>query len=153
MTATEAHDKSNEVKTSRPLKAIGEKARDVYYTFTFDNEKDSMKLDVVLKKFDEYMFLKKKNITYMRKKFFAYNQDEGQLIDEYVTEYKSRSQHCAFGDLKNSLIRDKIVLGVSSKIVQERLLQETELSLDKVTQICRAAENVKMQNQRNQGVA
>ena len=110
LTATEAHEKSNEVKTSRPLKAIGNKARDVYYTFTFDNEKDSTKLDIVLKKFDEYMFLKK-NITYMRQKFFAYNQDEGQPIDEYVTEYKSRSEHCEFDNFKNSSIRDKIVLG------------------------------------------
>ena len=53
LTATEAHDKSNKVKTSRLLTTVGEKGSDVYYTFTFDNEEDSMKLDVVLKKFDE----------------------------------------------------------------------------------------------------
>ena len=33
----------------------------------------------------------KKNITYMKYKFFAYNKDEGQPIDEYVAELKSRS--------------------------------------------------------------
>ena len=75
LTATEAHDKSNEVKSSRLLTAVGEKARDVYYTFTFDNEEDSMKLDVVLKKFDEYMS-PKKNI-YMKYKFFAQGRREG----------------------------------------------------------------------------
>ena len=50
VTATEAHHKSNEVKTSRLLSAVGEKARGAYYTFTFDNEEDSIKLEVVLKK-------------------------------------------------------------------------------------------------------
>ena len=149
MTATEARDKSNEVKTSRLLTAVGEKARHVYYTFTFDNEEDSMKLDVVLKKFDEYMS-PKKNLTYMNYRFFAYNQDEGQSIDESITELKSRSEHCEFGDLKNSLIRDKI--GVSSRKVQERLLRETELSLGKAIQVCRAAENVKMQTKEMKGL-
>ena len=81
----------------------------------------------------------------MRFRFFSYNQVDGQSVDEYVTELKSRSEHCEFGELKNSLIKDKIVLGVNSKKVQERLLREAELSLEKAIQICRAAENVKMQ--------
>ena len=36
LTATESHEKADAVKTSRLLTAIGEKARDVYYTFTFE---------------------------------------------------------------------------------------------------------------------
>ena len=48
LTATESHEKSNAVKTSQLLTAIGEKARDVYYTFTFDSEADAMKLDKVI---------------------------------------------------------------------------------------------------------
>ena len=28
------------------------------------------------------------------------SQGEGQLIDDYVTELKARSQHCEFGDLR-----------------------------------------------------
>ena len=71
----------------------------------------------------------------MHFKFFSYNQGEGQLIDEYVTELKARSQHCEFGDLRESLIRDKIVLGVQDKKIQERLLRETDLSLDKAISI------------------
>ena len=144
MTASESHDKSDAVKTSRLLTAIGDKARDVYFTFTFDDEDDNMKLKKVIEKFDEYMS-PKKNITYMRFKFFSYNQLDGQSIDEYVTELKSRSEHCEFGELKDSLIRDKIVLGVCGKKMQERLLREAELSLEKAIQICRAAENVKLQ--------
>ena len=67
------------------------------------------------------------------------------MIDDYVTELKARSQHCEFGDLRESLIRDKIVLGVQDKKIQERLLRETDLSLDKAISIRHAAEGVKVQ--------
>ena len=59
LTASESHEKSDAVKTSRLLTAIGNKARDIYYTFTFDAEGDNMKLKKVIEKFDEYMSPKK----------------------------------------------------------------------------------------------
>ena len=83
LTATESDEKGDDVKTSRLLTTIGEKARDVYYTFTFATEGA---------KFDEY-FSPRKNLPYTRFKFFTYNQTNGQTIDEYVTELKSRSRH------------------------------------------------------------
>ena len=80
-----------------------------------------MKLDKLLKKFDSYMSPKKN-----------------------VTELRSRAEHCSFGDLKSSLIRDKIVTGVHDKKVQEGLLREPDLSLKQAIQICRAVEEVKL---------
>ena len=57
-----------------------------------------MKLEPVMAKFDEYMN-PKKNIPYLRYKFFSYNQIEGLSIDDYVTELKLKSSHCEFGTL------------------------------------------------------
>ena len=142
MTATESNDKDEDVKTSRLLTAIGERAREIYYTFTFADAADAMKLEPVIAKFDEYMN-PKKNIPYLRYKFFSYNQIEGQSIDDYVTELKLKSSHCEFGTLKASLIRDRIVAGVKEKKVQERLLREPELTLEKAIDICRAADETK----------
>ena len=91
---------------ARPLTTIGENARDVcYYTFIFATEGDDMKLNPVVAKFDKY-FSPRKSLPYTRFKFFTYNQANGQSIDEYVRELKSRSRHCKFGTLKESLIRD-----------------------------------------------
>ena len=149
MTATESNDKDEDVKTSRLLTTIGERAREIYYTFTFENEEDGMKLEPVLRKFDEYMN-PKKNIPYLRYKFFSYNQSEGQNIDDYVTELKLKSTHCEFGLLKESLIRDRIVAGVRDTRVQERLLREPDLTLDKAMSICRAAEETKKQSEEMQ---
>ena len=81
-----------------------------------------MKLDPVIAKFDKYMN-PKKNIPYLRYKFFSYNQNEDQNIDDYVTELKIKSSRCEFGTLKESFIRDRIVAGTKDKRVQERLLR------------------------------
>ena len=103
-----------------------------------------MKVDNVIERFDQY-FTPKKNVTYMRYKFFSCNQSEGQNIDAYVTELRKRAEHCEFAELKNSLIRDKIVIGICDKKTQERLLRESELNLEKALQICRAAEEIEIQ--------
>ena len=64
-----------------------------------------------------------------------------------MTELRKRVDRCEFAELKNSLIRDKIVIGICDKKTQERLLGESELSLEKALQICRAAEEIKMKCQ------
>ena len=44
-----------------------------------------------------------------------------------------------------TVIRDRIVCGVTSDRVKERLLREQDLTLDKAIQICRAVEVSKKQ--------
>ena len=94
--------------------------RSIYYTFAFTDETEAMEYSTVLQKFDAYMS-PKKNITYMCYRFFSCKQLEGHSIDDFATELKSRAQHCEFDTLRDSLIPDKIVIGVNSKKVQERL--------------------------------
>ena len=91
------------MKTSRLLTAIGEKGKEAYYTFTFTDETEAMEYSTVLQKFDAYMS-PKKNITYMRYRFFSCKQLEGQSIDNFAAELKSRTRHCEFDTLRNSLI-------------------------------------------------
>ena len=110
LTATEANSKPDAVKISRLLTALGEKGRQVYYTFTFTNNTEAMKYDAVLQKFDAY-FAPEKNITYLRYRSFSCNQLQRQNIDDFVTELKSRAAHCEFQTLKDSFIKDKLVIG------------------------------------------
>ena len=93
LTASESKNKQDEVKTSRLLSAIGPKSREIYYTFNFANDEESMTSDVVIQKFDDY-YTPKKNITYQRYRFFSYNQNDGQSIDSYATELRTRADHC-----------------------------------------------------------
>ena len=90
-----------------------------------------MKFDNVTERFDHY-FTPKKNVTCMRYKFFFCDQSEGQNIDAYVTELRKRAEHCEFAELKNSLIRDKIVIGIRDKKTRERLPREIKIQTDEM---------------------
>lgn len=52
---------------------------------------------------------------------------------------------CEFGTLKNSLIKDRIVLGVNNTKTRERLLRVPDLTLQKALDVVRSAEATDMQ--------
>ena len=52
---------------------------------------------------------------------------------------------CEFGTLKNSLIKDRIVLGVNNTKTSERLLRVSDLTLQKALDVVRSAEATDMQ--------
>ena len=103
-----------------------------------------MKYETVLEKFDAH-FCPKSNITYLRFKFFNVTQKETQPVDDFINELKTRAQECEFKDLTESLIRDRIVCGVKHLKLQERLLREPELTLDRAILLCKADEDTRKQ--------
>ena len=82
--------------------------RDIYETFTFEQDTDKLKLKPVLETFMSYCN-PRKNITILRHKFFTYKQVKGQSFNDCVTELKKRVSECEFGDLTTSLTKDMIV--------------------------------------------
>ena len=83
-----------------------------------------------------------------RHKFNTRTQESSELIDQFVTDLKNFANDCEFGDIKNDLIRDRIVWGTKSENVKKRLLREDKLSLDKAISICRAEEETVRQIQK-----
>ena len=67
----------------------------------------------------------------LRSKFLTYKQKEGQSFDEFMTKLKKLSSDCEFGELKNSLIKDIVVIGVTDDSLPERMLREPNLTLEK----------------------
>ena len=53
---------------------------------------------------------------------------------------KKLCETCEFGTLKNSLIKDRIALGINNQRTRERLLREPNLTLEKAWELMRAAE-------------
>ena len=101
-----------------------------------------MKYNEIIKHFDEYSS-PQKNITFQRYKFFTCGQKEGQSFDQFVTELKKLSQECEFGELRNSFIRDVIIMGLSDNKLKERLQREPDLTLDNAIKHGQAAEETK----------
>ena len=84
--------------------------------------------------------LGKTNIVYERYKFNNRSQEQPEAIDKYVTALRALAETFEFGALKYNLIRDRIVCGVHDNGVGRKLLQESELTLFKCVDICRANE-------------
>ena len=51
-----------------------------------------------------------KNEIFERHKFFSRCQHENESVDNFVTELRVLAERCEFGEQKDNLIRDKIVL-------------------------------------------
>ena len=121
------------------LHMVGEEALEIY------NEEDRHKLDVLKSKFEEYVN-PRKNTVFERYKLWEYKQQDGETIDQFITELKTRAKSCEFGDQHDSMVRDRILFGVSDTRLKERLLHESsDLTLEKAASLCRAAEASKNQ--------
>ena len=119
---------------------IGEEANELYNTFQFVTEENRIKLDVLKSKFEEYVN-PRKNTVFERYRFWEYKQQEGETIDQFITELKTRARSFEFGVQHDSMIRDRIVFGVSDTRLKERLLRESsDLTLEKAASLCTAAE-------------
>lgn len=136
MVANEKIKKSEELKIAIFLNLIGQEGIDIYNTF---NKTGNEKLEDIILLFDKYC-TPRKNTVFSRFKFFTRVQHEGETIDQYLTDLKIKASACEFGDQLESLLRDRIVLGVLDKKLQENLLKEAEITLEKAMNICRASE-------------
>ena len=96
------------------------------------------KTDKLFTKFKTYC-KPKQNITVERYCFNTRTQEASKTIDQYVNELKLIAKNCSYGDLEDQLIRDRIICGIRSEMVKQRLLRAEDLTLDKAI-ICRAEE-------------
>ena len=63
------------------------------------------------------------------------------------------SQDCQFGSFLDEMIRDRLVCGINSEMIQSRLLSEPELSLQKATEMAVALETAGRNQQELSGAA
>ena len=138
-----ADSKSDKQRIAIFLTVAGQEALEIYNTFTFtDEEKD--KYDSVRAKVEVYC-KPKINETYERFVFRMRMLKTDELFDNWLTDITNLTKNCHFGTLRDSLIRDQIVIGTNDPTVQGRLLREAELDLPKAIQICKAAETASKQ--------
>ena len=142
--ATGVSEKEDATRVATFLTVIRKEAVDVYNTFNWANERDNLKIDSVLKKFDAFCN-PRKNTIYERYVFFSRNQENGESIAHYVTVLKTMSNTCEFGDLKEPLIRDRVVFGIQDNSVRERLVRDPDLTLQTAIEKVRSAESTNAQ--------
>ena len=97
--------------------------------------------------FKMYSYLRKKrNVLLDRNMFFQRVQRTGENIDEYHMKLESLLSQCDYGDLmskelREELLRDRIISGLNRSDVQEKLLSKPieSLTLEKTIKIIQAS--------------
>lgn len=141
--------KESDIKVALFLNAAGEEAVEVFNTLNL-SEEEKENYDVVIKKFESYT-TPKRNVVVERFIFNKRVQEEGEPFDCFVTDIKKLVKSCEFGEQTNSVLRDRIVLGIADAGLQERMLRESDLNLEKAIELGKSAELSKIRTQTVQG--
>lgn len=64
-----------------------------------------------------------------RFKFYRRYQKEGESVAAYSAELRRLATHCEFGDFLNDALRDRLVCGLRSEVMQRKLLSEKAADL------------------------
>ena len=80
------------------------------------------------------------NVSMERHLFFTRDQKPGESVDTYMTDLKLKAATCEFGTIKDSLIRDRFISGVTSDQLRRVLLKERNLELHRAIEIAQLDE-------------
>ena len=135
-----------ERRTATLLTCFAPSALKVFNSLSFSAAEDKKDISKVLQKMSD--FCKGiTNETYERYLFNVRGQGAGESIDDFYGALLHLSKNCNFGELRNSLIRDRIIVGVKDVAVRKRLLQKQDLTLEVCMQISRSFEATDQQLQ------
>ena len=138
-------EKGEQRQVSTLLYCLGPDAEEVLNT-TRISEGDKKKYEKVIDEFDKY-FKVKKNVIYERARFNQRCQLLDESSDHFITEIHRLADNCEFGEMKDQLIRDRLVVGIRDGALSERLQLESDLTLDKAKQLIRQREAVRAQQE------
>ena len=127
-TAAELTAKGEDIQVNTLMYSMGGQADDILHSFGL-SEEDQKNYTVVKDRFERH-FVKRRNVIYERAKFNSRKQQEGEPVDTFITDLYSLAEHCSFGDLRDELIRDHIVVGLRSAALSEKLQLDPDLTLE-----------------------
>lgn len=136
--AVQLDKKPAEVQAATFMAVIGPDAIEIYNSFNL-SDANKNDLQIIKDKFKEY-FAPKTNISFERYIFFKIVQNEDEQFNEFLTRIKTQASKCEFDNLLDEMLKDKIVFGIQSNQVREKLLTEDKLDLTKAITICKTSE-------------
>nr|CAI5850622.1 unnamed protein product [Callosobruchus analis] len=127
--------KSEKEKIDILLYIMGEEAEEIILQL----EKEPANFQEALTSLDKF-FIPRRNIIYERYKFNLRVQKPGESVDAFITSLHSLAEHCNYGTLKEELIRERIVVGMSDTRTSERLQLNETLTLQQCVLEAKQAE-------------
>ena len=105
--------KTKKVQISTLVYSMGDKAEYLLQSFNL-TDKEAKKYSTVKVKLENH-FVKCRNTIYERAKFNRRKQEDGETVDEFITDLYQVAEHCEYG-IFHELVRDIYIL-VESKTV------------------------------------
>ena len=136
-------EKSEESQVNTLVYSMGDTADDILLSFGLTAAELKV-YDTVKEKFDGY-FTKKKNTIYERARFNSRKQDDGEPVEAFITSLHKLAAKCEYGDLRDQMIRDRIVVGIRNHALSEKMQLDETLDLAKATKMARENEAIKQQ--------
>ncbi|KAK7107438.1 hypothetical protein V1264_015748 [Littorina saxatilis] len=136
MRASGASEKPKKTQTAIILHCAGPQVQEVFEHFVFDENDDKEDPIKVLGKLHEFCSPQTSEVIETHR---FWNVSYRAPFDAFLTDLRTRAKLCNFGAMRDRMIRDKIVFSVTGK-VQELLLRERQLDLQKAVDICRVFE-------------
>ena len=131
--------RNRERRAATLLTCIGSDALDVIDVMEFENEDQRKDPEVILEKMKDYC-IGECNETYARYVFNRRDQEANESVDTYVTALRKLAKTCNYGSLTDSLIRDRMVVGINDNSARKKLLQTSKLTLGQCIDICRSSQ-------------
>ena len=125
--------------------AIGDDGLKVIKTFAYSETENANDWRVVMAKIEKHC-IGEVNEIYERYCFNKRDKLSTETVDNFVVELKTLAKTCNFCDcLRDSLIRDRIVLGIKNEQTTKKLLRMRDLTLNKCIDVCCSEEVTAMQ--------
>ena len=105
----------------------------------FDYVEECTTYDAVIETL-ERLYAKTPNKIFARHDLATRKQQPGESLIEFLEELKKLSKHCGFTAVtaetyRSEMIRDSFINGLTSSYIRQRLLENSELSLDRAYEI------------------
>lgn len=99
---------------------------------------------MVRDKFESH-FVKQHNIIFEQAKFNSRKQLQDETVDSFITDLFCLAKHCAYGQLRDEMIRDRLVVGLLNASLSEKMQLDAELTLDKAIALAHQSEAIHKQ--------
>ena len=128
---------SEERQVCTLLYTLGEDTEDVLSSTNISRKKYAE----VMAKFDGF-FQVRKNVIYERARFNRRVQQADESVEQFITNLYQLAKYCEYGNLRNEMIHDRIVVGIRGSTLSEKLQLDPELTLEKAKKLVRQREVV-----------
>ena len=108
-----------------------------------EDETESYK--TVKEEFESH-FIPKRNMIFKRAMFNFRRQGPEEPVTNFVTALYSLIEHCDYGDLKDEIIQDQIIVRIQDAQLSKKLQLDRQLTLKKAITQVRQQETVRQQH-------